>query len=72
MKSDIAVTKRAAHAAEEGIQRLEKEKQRQDFMIDGLQVRAAADATGCLLAVHCLCFAASCEPEAVSGAARNC
>ncbi|GBF90586.1 hypothetical protein Rsub_03158 [Raphidocelis subcapitata] len=37
VKSEIAVTKRAAHAAEEAVQRLEKEKQRQDFLIDGLQ-----------------------------------
>jgi hypothetical protein len=38
VKGDIAVTKRAAYAAEEAVQRLEKEKQRQDFLIEGLQV----------------------------------
>jgi hypothetical protein len=36
--SEIAVTKRAARAAEAAVQRLEKEKQRQDFLIDGMQV----------------------------------
>lgn len=38
VKGEIAVTKRAAYAAEEAVQRLEREKQRQDFLIDGLQV----------------------------------
>jgi len=37
VKGEIAVTKRAAYAAEEAVQRLEKEKQQQDFLIDGLQ-----------------------------------
>eukprot|EP00775_Hariotina_reticulata_P007189 gene7189-7403_t len=37
MKGDIAVTRRAAYAAEEAVQKLEKEKQHQDFLIDDLQ-----------------------------------
>jgi hypothetical protein len=59
---EIAVTKRAAHAAEAAVQRLEKEKRQQDFLIDGLQVggvfllegaaggRRASAATGALCA----------------------
>jgi hypothetical protein len=38
MQSEIAVTRRAASAAEEAAQRLEKEKQQQDYRIDGMQV----------------------------------
>lgn len=37
MKSEIAVTRRATYAAEESMQKLEKEKQHQDFLIDQLQ-----------------------------------
>lgn len=39
MKGEIAVTRRAAYAAEEAMQKLEKEKQQQDYLIDDLQVR---------------------------------
>lgn len=38
MKGEIAVTRRAAYAAEEAVQKLEKEKIRQDYLIDDLQV----------------------------------
>jgi hypothetical protein len=38
MKSEIAVTRRAAYAAEEAMQKLEKEKQHQDYLIDDMQV----------------------------------
>lgn len=38
MKGEIAVTRRAAYAAEEAMQKLEKEKQQQDYLIDDLQV----------------------------------
>jgi hypothetical protein len=41
VKGDIAVTKRAAYAAEEAVQRLEKDKLQQDYLIDGLQARRA-------------------------------
>jgi len=37
MKSEIAVTRRAAYAAEEAVQKLEKAKMEQDFRIDTLQ-----------------------------------
>eukprot|EP00877_Chromochloris_zofingiensis_P014228 jgi/Chrzof1/9059/Cz03g34170.t1 len=37
MKGEIAVTRRAAYAAEEAVQKLEKEKIRQDYLIDDLQ-----------------------------------
>lgn len=37
MKSEIEVTKRAAAATEEAVQRLEKEKLKQDYLIDSLQ-----------------------------------
>ncbi|GMH42071.1 hypothetical protein BSKO_09990 [Bryopsis sp. KO-2023] len=37
MKSEIAVTRRATYAAEESMQKLEKQKQEQDFLIDQLQ-----------------------------------
>lgn len=42
MKSEIAVTRRAAYAAEEAVQKLEKEKMQQDYLIDDLQVQQAA------------------------------
>ena len=38
MKGEIAVTRRAAYAAEGAVAALEKEKLEQDFRIDGLQV----------------------------------
>jgi hypothetical protein len=38
MKSEIAVTRRAAYAAEEAMQKLEKAKQHQDYLIDDMQV----------------------------------
>lgn len=38
MKGEIAVTRRAAYAAEEAVQKLEKEKLQQDYLIDDLQV----------------------------------
>jgi hypothetical protein len=38
VKGDIAVTRRAAYAAEEAMQKLEKEKQHQDLLIDDMQV----------------------------------
>ncbi|PNH05352.1 Coiled-coil domain-containing protein 40 [Tetrabaena socialis] len=37
MKGEIAVTRRAAYAAEEAVQKLEKAKMKQDFRIDTLQ-----------------------------------
>ncbi len=37
MKGEIAVTRRAAYAAEEAVQKLEKDKAAQDFLIDELQ-----------------------------------
>jgi seryl-tRNA synthetase len=37
MKGEIAVTRRAAYAAEGAVSKLEKEKLEQDFRIDGLQ-----------------------------------
>ncbi|KAG2423494.1 hypothetical protein HXX76_015242 [Chlamydomonas incerta] len=37
MKGEIAVTRRAAYAAEEAVQKLEKQKMEQDFRIDTLQ-----------------------------------
>ncbi|KAG2494199.1 hypothetical protein HYH03_007557 [Edaphochlamys debaryana] len=37
MKGEIAVTRRAAYAAEEAVQKLEKQKMDQDFRIDTLQ-----------------------------------
>lgn len=39
MKGEIAVTRRAAYAAEAAVGKLEKEKLEQDFRIDSLQVR---------------------------------
>jgi hypothetical protein len=39
MKGEIAVTRRAAYAAEGAVARLEKDKLEQDFQIDALQVR---------------------------------
>lgn len=39
MRGEIAVTRRAAAAAEEALQKLEKEKQQQDYLIDDLQAR---------------------------------
>lgn len=41
MNSEIAVKRREAYATEEAVQKLEKEKMEQDFLIDGLQVGAA-------------------------------
>ena len=38
MKSEIAVTRRAAYAAEEAVQKLEKEKISQDYLISDVQV----------------------------------
>lgn len=46
MKGEIAVTRRAAYAAEEAMQKLEKEKQQQDYLIDDLQVQLRVD-MGC-------------------------
>lgn len=43
MKGEIAVTRRAAYAAEEAMQKLEKEKQQQDYLIDDLQVKPRVD-----------------------------
>jgi coiled-coil domain-containing protein 40 len=40
VRGEIAVTRRAAAAAEDAVQRLEKEKQQQDYLIDDLQARA--------------------------------
>lgn len=37
IKSEITVTRRATFAAEESMQKLEKKKQQQDFLIDQLQ-----------------------------------
>ena len=37
MKSEIAVTRRATYVAEESVSKLEREKQGQDVLIDGLQ-----------------------------------
>ncbi len=37
MKGEIAVTRRAAYAAEDAVSRLEKDKLQQDFRIDDLQ-----------------------------------
>ncbi|KAF6257749.1 hypothetical protein COO60DRAFT_1639651 [Scenedesmus sp. NREL 46B-D3] len=37
MKSEIVVTRRAAYAAEDAMQKLEKEKQHQDYLIDDMQ-----------------------------------
>eukprot|EP00878_Enallax_costatus_P030136 GHUV01032788.1.p1 GENE.GHUV01032788.1~~GHUV01032788.1.p1 ORF type:complete len:692 (+),score=266.59 GHUV01032788.1:452-2527(+) len=37
MKGEIAVTRRAVYAAEEAVQKLEKEKQQQDYLIDDMQ-----------------------------------
>lgn len=45
MKSEIAVTRRAAYTAEEAMQKLEKEKQHQDYIIDDMQVGVAAEQT---------------------------
>lgn len=42
MKGEIAVTRRAAYAAEGAVAALEKEKMEQDFRVDTLQVRARA------------------------------
>ncbi len=39
MKGEIAVTRRAAYAAEGAVTALEKEKMEQDFRVDTLQVR---------------------------------
>lgn len=39
-KGEVAVTRRAAHAAEAAVQQLEKTKQRQDYLVDGMQVRS--------------------------------
>lgn len=48
MKGEIAVTRRAAYAAEEAMQKLEKEKQQQDYLIDDLQVCwGACDSLSC-------------------------
>jgi hypothetical protein len=47
MKSEIAVTRRAAYAAEEAMQKLEKEKQHQDYLIDDMQVGTV---------LNCCCF----------------
>jgi hypothetical protein len=46
MKGEIAVTRRAAYAAEEAMQKLEKEKQQQDYLIDDLQVRLQGGLVG--------------------------
>jgi phage-related tail protein len=43
MKGEIAVTRRAAQSAEEAMQKLEKEKQQQDYRIDDLQVGPQGD-----------------------------
>ena len=37
MKGEIAVTRRATYATEEAVQKLEKEKKEQDFLIEKLQ-----------------------------------
>lgn len=46
MKGEIAVTRRAAYAAEEAVQKLEKEKMQQDYLIDDLQVLHSSNTTG--------------------------
>jgi hypothetical protein len=38
MKGEIAVTRRAAYAAEGAVQKLEKEKMSQDYLIADMQV----------------------------------
>lgn len=50
MNSEIAVKRREAYATEEAVQKLEKDKMDQDFLIDGLQVstpKPSAGGLGC-------------------------